>query len=122
MNFRKYSTTDFHPRHLSPEEIANPYLAIQELFDRVDLPDARDLLWKWLKTAAAGNAYKEQQRTDREDVFYIYELITKLLEAAHLICMDKNANDTLSGEKADKNEKDNLKEKNLRPQELQSAA
>jgi hypothetical protein len=68
MHIRKNSITDFHPQHLTEEEIKNPYLVIEELFDKEDLPGIRELLWKWLKTAAIGNSNMELGETECENL------------------------------------------------------
>jgi hypothetical protein len=53
---------------LSEEEINDPYLVIDELFDFAELNDARELLWEWLKVTVTGTYHKNfrQLRTGRD--------------------------------------------------------
>lgn len=93
MNIRKYSSTDFYPHHLTTEQIENPYSVINEIFDKSDLPELRESLWKWLKSAATGNYIKDLDKNERSDIFFTYETIEKLLEAAHIIYVNENTDD-----------------------------
>lgn len=115
MQIRKNSISDFHPQHLTEEEIKNPDLVIEELFEKEDLPGLRELLWKWLKTATTGN-YKELGKIERDNIFFTYELMEKLLEAAHLIRLNQMP-DTRSQSGAAK-EKEDFEEFDLLPQRL----
>lgn len=70
---------------LTEEEMADPYLVIDELFDFADLADARELLWDWLKTTVTGSYHKQLTSTERSALITMFEKIEKLLEAAYVL-------------------------------------
>jgi hypothetical protein len=70
---------------LSEEEINDPYLVIDELFDFAELNDARELLWEWLKVTVTGTYHKNLGSTERAAIITMYEKMEKLLEAAHVL-------------------------------------
>lgn len=71
--------------HLSKEEMANPYLVIDELFDFAHLPDVQELLWEWLKVTVTGNFHKTLSSSERASIITLYEKLEKLVEAAHVM-------------------------------------
>lgn len=74
------------PMHsLSPEELRNPLLAVDDFFDFADLDDARELLWTWLKCTVAGNFHKELNSSERAALLSFYERTDKLIEAAWVV-------------------------------------
>jgi hypothetical protein len=78
---------------LTEEEMADPYLVIDELFDFADLRDARELLWDWLKTTVTGSYHKQLTSTERSALITMFEKIEKLLEAAYVLHQCKKLKD-----------------------------
>ncbi|NCI45957.1 hypothetical protein [Sediminibacterium soli] len=76
---------------LSPEEIRNPLLVADELFDFADIDDVRRLLWLWLKTSVTGGFQKQLGRPEREAILELYEKLEKLVEAAYLLQQAKRS-------------------------------
>lgn len=70
---------------LSPEEIENPFLSIEHLFEEMDLSTIKQILWEFLKAAVTSNHNKYLSKRDRREILYLYEHLERLLEAAHLI-------------------------------------
>ncbi len=70
---------------LSKQEVDNPYLVIEELFDFAHLPDVREMLWDWLKTTVTGSFHKTLSSADRHVMIALYEKMEKLTEAAHIL-------------------------------------
>ena len=81
----------FQPRHLSQEEIANPYLVIHELFTYGDLPELQEQLWILLRAAATGDFNEVLTKLEQSNLFSFYELLEKLVEALYLIDMQPKA-------------------------------
>ena len=75
--------TQFH--QLTEAEIANPYLVIDELFDFTHLPDARELLWEWLKATVTCTYHKNLTATERSAILTLYEKMEKLVEAVYVL-------------------------------------
>ena len=76
---------------LTPEEIRNPYLVIDELFDFADIEDVRTLLWKWFSATVTGTFPKQLTRTERMVIVDMYEKMRRLSEAAYLLQLQKKA-------------------------------
>lgn len=76
-----------NPYSLSKEEMENPYLVIDEIFDFAHLPDAKEILWEWMKTTVTGNFHKSLNAREREAILVLYEKLDRLLEAAYLLHM-----------------------------------
>lgn len=70
---------------LTQTEIAVPQLVIDDLFDFAHLPDIRELMWEWLKVTVTGTYHKELSSSERSAILILYERLTKLVEAAHVI-------------------------------------
>ena len=70
---------------LSEEEIANPRIVIDELFDFAHLPELRTLLWDWLKATVSGSYPEDLTKEERISILLLYEKIEKLVEAAHIL-------------------------------------
>lgn len=85
MSIRDYMEWELKPRELTKEEIANPYLVINDLFDFAHLPSIREMLWQWLKATVTSTYCIYLDRNEKYDLIYFYEKIQKLIEAAHLI-------------------------------------
>jgi hypothetical protein len=85
MGTQDYPPGEFQPRHLSQEEIENPYLIIHELFTYGHLPEVREQLWIMLKSCATGDFSKVLTRREQSNVFCFYELLEKVIEANYLI-------------------------------------
>ena len=90
MRIKDFNKWDGQPRILTDEEIANPMMVVHEVFDYAHLPDLRNVLWEWLKTTISGNFNKKSLHyKDRESLLAFYEKMQKLLEAAHLLLLEK---------------------------------
>jgi hypothetical protein len=74
---------------LSQQEITDPYLVIDELFDFADLPDIKELLWGWLKITVTGTYHKNLSATERSAIIDLYEKLEKLVEAVQVIHTSK---------------------------------
>jgi hypothetical protein len=85
MALQDYPPSELQPRQLSREQTEDPMLVIQDFFEYDQLPEIRQQLWDMLKTAATGNYCKTLSRRERSDLFYFYEQLVKLVEAAHLL-------------------------------------
>jgi len=70
---------------LSPAEIRDPRMVIDELFDFADLEDIRNLLWEWLKATISGGYHKELHRHDKQAILVLYEKLEKLVEASYVL-------------------------------------
>lgn len=70
---------------LSSEEIANPQLVFEELFDFAHLPEARSMLWDWLKATVTGTYPEDLSKEERNNILFLYEKMEKLIEAAYLL-------------------------------------
>jgi HEPN domain-containing protein len=90
MRVKDFNKWDMQPRLLTEEEIADPMMVVNEVFDYAHLPDLRNTLWEWLKTTISGNFNKSSLHfRDRESLIAFYEMMEKLLEAAHLLLVTK---------------------------------
>lgn len=75
---------------LSEEEISDPYLVIDELFDFADHADTRELLWEWLKVTVTGTYHKNMSSTERAAILTMFEKLEKLVDAVHVLHQTKN--------------------------------
>lgn len=75
----------YAPLPLSETGIADPQLVIDDLFDFAHLPDIRELMWEWLKATVTGTYHKELSSSERSAILSLYEHLTRLVEAAHII-------------------------------------
>lgn len=91
METNDYPPGEFQPRHLSQEEIDNPYLVIEELFSYGQLPEVREQLWAMLKAGVTGNFNELFTPVERSNMFYFYELMAKVVEANYLIRLRQKA-------------------------------
>lgn len=90
MPLQDYLPAELEPRHLTKEEIENPYQVIAELFSYDHLPEIRKTMFEWLKLTVSGGFHKEC-RSARYDLVDFYEHLLKLVEAAHLIHKERKA-------------------------------
>jgi hypothetical protein len=84
MPINDFPPTEFTPRRLTKEEIDNPYMVIDNLFDYAHLPQIRELLWDFLKIGVSGT-WTSLSSSDRSDVLDFFEKLGKVIEAIHLI-------------------------------------
>jgi hypothetical protein len=89
MQFKDHSTLT--PCHLNKEEMANPYQVLASFFDYSDLLQHRDALKTLLKVAATGEFSVTLSPIERSNLFTHHCWLEKLVEAAHLICKEKNS-------------------------------
>jgi len=80
-----YSEFELKPRKLSTEEIKNPVMGLDVLFDYEHLPQWRDSLWTLFKTTVLGDAYNNLELIERNNLLTFYEQLEKLVELAHII-------------------------------------
>ncbi len=75
-----------YPTHkLTGEEINDPYLVIEDIFQFGHLPDLREMLWNSFKSNITGSYHKELTRRERNDIVYLHEYMERLVEATHII-------------------------------------
>ena len=75
-----------YPTHkLTGEEINDPYLVIDDLFQFGHLPDRREMLWNSFKSNITGTYHKELTRKERNEIVYLHEYMERLVEATHII-------------------------------------
>lgn len=86
---------------LSKEEMRDPYLVLDEVFDMAHLPELRSLLWEWMKTSFAGGFTDEMSTKEKKDILCLYEHLQKLIEAAHLLQVRNMAIKKTTPSKAD---------------------
>lgn len=85
MNKSDYPEWEMRSRCLTNEEIEDPSLVLDELFDFAHLPELRQLLWEWLKITVSDSYSKDTETNEKLSVLFLYEKMQKLIEAAHLI-------------------------------------
>ena len=84
MPLSDYPSRELEPRKLTEEEVKDPYMVIDELFDFAYLPRIRDIYWDWLK-ATVTKTYDTLSKKEREDMVILYEKLEKLVEAVHVL-------------------------------------
>jgi HEPN domain-containing protein len=73
------------PCRLSGEEVNDPYLVLDQLFDFAHLPQVRGFLWDWLRLTVTGGYNRKAGFRSRSSVLITYEFMEKLVEAAHIL-------------------------------------
>lgn len=112
MTLQDYSQVDLSPHKLSQEEINDPHLVFDRLFDFAHLPDLREMLWRWLKiTVTNGYTKNLYQFRDRDAILVLYEYLEKLLEAAWLL--HQQAGEEEEDENEDEEDKDDSDEEDI---------
>jgi hypothetical protein len=73
--------------YLSEEEVADPLSVITSFFSFAHLPEVKEMLWLSLKTNVTGSFPHGDTLNprDRYDIVLLYEQLTRLVEAAHLL-------------------------------------
>lgn len=99
MKQSEYPEWEMQSRLLNKEEVADPNIVLDEVFDYAHLPEWRSLLWEWLKITVSGTYNTESAEYDRYSILYTYEKLQKLIEAAHLIYAQKETSKELEKEK-----------------------
>jgi hypothetical protein len=84
MPLQDYTPAELAPRNLTKEQVDDPTLVFDELFDSLYLPQCREALWDLFTVCVTGR-FTEQSPTDRENVVHIYKKLEKLVEAAHIL-------------------------------------
>lgn len=83
--------SEWIPRHLEEDEIQDPFLVIYRFFDYAGIASQREHLWEWLKTMVSGTYSTPLfSKGRRYDMLYFYEHIERLIEAAHLIHLQRS--------------------------------
>jgi len=85
MKSSDYPKSEWQPRLLSQEEVNEPEQVLVSFFDMANLPEARELLSLWLEATVTGSYNKKLTRRERNDIFFFYRQVEKLVEAAHLV-------------------------------------
>ena len=99
MKQSEYPEWEMQPRLLNKEEVTDPGIVLDEVFDYAHLPEWRSLLWEWLKITVSGTYNTESAEYDRSSILYMYEKLQKLIEAAHLMYFQQEASKQLEKEK-----------------------
>jgi hypothetical protein len=99
MKQSEYPEWEMQPRLLNKEEVTDPGIVLDEVFDYAHLPEWRSLLWEWLKITVSGTYNTESAEYDRSSILYMYEKLQKLIEAAHLMYVQQEASKQLEKEK-----------------------
>jgi hypothetical protein len=99
MKQSEYPEWEMQPRLLNKEEVTDPGIILDEVFDYAHLPEWRSLLWEWLKITVSGTYNTESAEYDRSSILYMYEKLQKLIEAAHLMYVQQEASKELEKEK-----------------------
>lgn len=99
MKQSEYPEWEMQPRLLNKEEVTDPGIILDEVFDYAHLPEWRSLLWEWLKITVSGTYNTESAEYDRSSILYMYEKLQKLIEAAHLMYVQQEASKQLEKEK-----------------------
>lgn len=99
MKLADYPEWEMQSRLLTKEEVTDPTLVLNEIFDFAHLPEWRTLLWEWLKITVSGTYNNESAETDRNSILFLYEKLQKLIEAAHLIHIQQEAAQQVQKEK-----------------------
>lgn len=99
MQQSEYPEWEMQPRLLNKEEVTDPGIVLDEVFDYAHLPEWRSLLWEWLKITVSGTYNTESAEYDRSSILYMYEKLQKLIEAAHLMYVQQEASKQLEKEK-----------------------
>jgi hypothetical protein len=84
MPISDYPAHVLEPRHLTKEEIENPYDLVSEFFSFGHLPEQRAYLTLLFDIAITGN-YRILSRREKSDLVYFYHWLEKALEALHLL-------------------------------------
>lgn len=79
------------PYRLSGEEVNDPYLVLDQLFDFAHLPQVRGFLWDWLRLTVTGGYNRKAGFRSRSSVLIMYEFMEKLVEAAHILHVRRKA-------------------------------
>ncbi|MDZ4072362.1 MAG: hypothetical protein U1C70_11105 [Sediminibacterium sp.] len=98
MQQSEYPEWEMQSRLLNKEEVADPTIVLDEVFDYAHLPEWRSLLWEWLKITVSGAYNTESADYDRYSILFTYEKLQKLIEAAHLIYVQQEASKELEKE------------------------
>lgn len=99
MKQSEYPEWEMQPRLLNKEEVTDPGIVLDEVFDYAHLPEWRSLLWEWLKITVSGTYNTESAEYDRSSILYMYEKLQKLIEAAHLMYVQQEASKQLEKER-----------------------
>jgi hypothetical protein len=73
------------PHHLTEEEIANPWLVFDNLFDEVSLAYFRTMLWKSFLCTVMGTYPNDTTSEEREEIVYVYEQLKKVIDAIYVL-------------------------------------
>ncbi len=85
-----YPSWEHYPRHLTEAEASDPWLVIDDFFEYASLPQVRDELWGWLQMTVCGGSLDTLDNEERDNLFYFYSKLGRLIESAHLLHSSKN--------------------------------
>src|SRR5690349_24718674 len=95
--FDHHEAWEMKPRRLTLEEIENPDIVFDELFQYASLPELRWYLWEGTKTLVTGN-FNTLRTRDRHSLIYFYEQLEKLIEITHVLYEQKKVKGALRSE------------------------
>lgn len=84
-----YPEWEMQSRLLNKEEVADPIIVLDEIFDFAHLPEWRNLLWEWLKITVSGSYNTVSTETERSNILFVYEKLQRLIEVSHLLYMQQ---------------------------------
>lgn len=91
MKQSEFPEWDVQSRLLTKEEVKDPIMVLDEVFDFAHLPEWRTLLWEWLKITVSGSYNTLSTESERNSILLLYEKIQKLVEVAHLLYIQQEA-------------------------------
>ena len=75
----------YRPLWLKQSEIDQPLTVIGNFFDCFHLPEAREILWSWMKEAVSSHRSIATDPKERNSHLCFYEKITAMMEATWLL-------------------------------------
>jgi len=99
MKTTDYPEWEMQSRLLKKEEVNDPSIVLDEIFDFAHLPEWRSLLWEWLKITVSGSYNTASAELERGNLLFLYEKLQRLIEASHLIHLQQQASKRMDQEK-----------------------
>jgi hypothetical protein len=82
--FDQHEAWEMKPRKLTLEEVENPELVIEQLFQYASLPELRWQLWEGTKAMITGT-FNAMKGRDRCKMLFFFEQIERLIEVTHVM-------------------------------------
>jgi hypothetical protein len=94
---------EYFPRYLTPEQVKNPSIIIDELFSYFNLVEVRKDMKQILKmTVISRDFHKLLEQKERSDLVWFHGWLEKLLEAGHIIYQQRRTERMKAREKKTK--------------------